>query len=95
MNEALLKCNEVKYQIYIYDFKQHMYFNLYYKKCPQYNCANVIFGSILNETTQQITNTDKKLHPKRQMEPRKTTEETSRCVRPERVNKWPNFLIAM
>jgi hypothetical protein len=35
----------------------------------------------------------KKLHPKRQKEPRKTTEETSGYVRPERVNKWPNSLI--
>jgi hypothetical protein len=25
---------------------------------------------------------------------RKTTEETSGCVRPERVNKWPNSWIA-
>jgi hypothetical protein len=29
-----------------------------------------------------------------QKEPRKTTEETSGGVRPERVNKWPNSLIA-
>jgi hypothetical protein len=29
----------------------------------------------------------KKLHPKRQKEPRKAIEETSGCVRPERVNK--------
>jgi hypothetical protein len=36
----------------------------------------------------------KKPHPKRQKEPRKTTEETSGCVRPERANKWPSFLIA-
>jgi hypothetical protein len=36
----------------------------------------------------------KKLHPKRQREPRKTTEETSGCARPEWVNKWPNSLIA-
>jgi hypothetical protein len=37
----------------------------------------------------------KKLHPKRQKEPRKPFEETSGCVRPEWVNKWPNSLIAM
>jgi hypothetical protein len=36
----------------------------------------------------------KELHPKRQKEPRKTTKQTSRCVRPEWVNKWPNSLIA-
>jgi hypothetical protein len=30
----------------------------------------------------------KKLHPKTQKEPRKITEETSGCVRTERVNKW-------
>jgi hypothetical protein len=36
----------------------------------------------------------KKLHPKRYKEPRKTTEVTSGCVSPERVNKWPNLLIA-
>jgi hypothetical protein len=36
----------------------------------------------------------KELHPKRQKEPRKTIEETSGRVRPERVNKWPNALIA-
>jgi hypothetical protein len=29
----------------------------------------------------------KKLHPETQKEKRKTTEETSGCVRPERVNK--------
>jgi hypothetical protein len=37
----------------------------------------------------------KELHSKRQKEPRKTTEETSGCVRPERVNKWPKSLIMM
>jgi hypothetical protein len=36
----------------------------------------------------------KKLHPKRQKEPRKTIEESSGCVRLEWVNKWPNSLIA-
>jgi hypothetical protein len=36
----------------------------------------------------------KKLHPKRQKEPRKTTEETSGRVRPERVKKCLNSLIA-
>jgi hypothetical protein len=36
----------------------------------------------------------KKLHPKRQKEKRKITEKTSGCVRSERVNKWPNSLIA-
>jgi hypothetical protein len=36
----------------------------------------------------------KTLHPKRQKEPRKTTEETSGCVRLEQVNNWPNSLIA-
>jgi hypothetical protein len=36
----------------------------------------------------------KKLHPKRQKEPRKTTEDTSGYVRLEWVNKWPNSLIA-
>jgi hypothetical protein len=37
---------------------------------------------------QQIMQIDKiKLHPKRQKEPRETTEETCGCVRPERVNK--------
>jgi hypothetical protein len=36
----------------------------------------------------------KELHPQRQKEPRKTTEETSGRVRPERVNKSPNSLIA-
>jgi hypothetical protein len=35
----------------------------------------------------------KKLHPKRQKEPRKVTKKTSAYVRPERVNKWPNSLI--
>jgi hypothetical protein len=34
------------------------------------------------------------LHPKRQKEPRKTIKETSGCVRPERVNKWPSSLVA-
>jgi hypothetical protein len=34
----------------------------------------------------------RKLHPKRQKEPRKTTEETSGRGRPERVNKWPSSL---
>jgi hypothetical protein len=36
----------------------------------------------------------KKLHPKRQKGPRKSSEETSGYVRPERVNKWTNSLIA-
>jgi hypothetical protein len=36
---------------------------------------------------------DKKLHPKRQKESRKTIEETSGYVRLERA-KWPNSLIA-
>jgi hypothetical protein len=36
----------------------------------------------------------KKLHPKRQKELRKTSEETFGHVRLERVNKWPNSLIA-
>jgi hypothetical protein len=36
----------------------------------------------------------KKLHSKKQKEPRKTTEDTSGCVRPEWVNKWSNSLIA-
>jgi hypothetical protein len=36
----------------------------------------------------------KVVHPNKQKEPRKTTEETSVCVRPERVNEWPNFLTA-
>jgi hypothetical protein len=27
-------------------------------------------------------------------ERRKTTEENSRCVRPERVKKWPNSMVA-
>jgi hypothetical protein len=31
--------------------------------------------------------TSKKLHPKRQREPRQTSEETSGCVRPERINR--------
>jgi hypothetical protein len=35
----------------------------------------------------------KELCPKRQKEPRKTTEETFGCMRPEWVNKCPNFLI--
>jgi hypothetical protein len=30
----------------------------------------------------------------RQNKPRKTIEEISGCVRPERANKWPNSLIA-
>jgi hypothetical protein len=34
------------------------------------------------------------LHPKRQKKPNKSTEETSGCVRPERVKEWPNSLIA-
>jgi hypothetical protein len=37
----------------------------------------------------------KKLHPKIQNEPRKTTEETSGFVRPDRVNKWPNSFVAI
>jgi hypothetical protein len=32
---------------------------------------------------------------KGQKEPRKITEENSGCVRPERVNKWFNSLIAI
>jgi hypothetical protein len=36
----------------------------------------------------------KKRHPKRQKGPRKTTEETSGRVRPERVNQWLISLIA-
>jgi hypothetical protein len=35
----------------------------------------------------------KELHSKRQKEPRKTFEETTGRVRPERVNKWPSSLI--
>jgi len=31
---------------------------------------------------------------KKQKEPGKTTEETSECVRLERVSKWANFMIA-
>jgi hypothetical protein len=31
---------------------------------------------------------------KRQKKPNKSIEETSGCVRPERVKKWPNSLIA-
>jgi hypothetical protein len=36
----------------------------------------------------------KELYPNGQKEPKKTTEEISLCVRPERVNKWPNSLTA-
>jgi hypothetical protein len=43
---------------------------------------------------QQITQIDKKITSQKQKEPRKTIEETSGCMRPERVNKWPNSLIA-
>ena len=35
-----------------------------------------------------------KLHAKRQKEPGETTEEASGYVRPERVNKWPNCMMA-
>ena len=29
-----------------------------------------------------------------QKEPVKIIEETSGCVRPERINKWPNYMLA-
>jgi hypothetical protein len=41
-----------------------------------------------------ILRTRLKLHTKRQKKSGKTTEETFVCVRPERVNKWPNSMVA-
>jgi hypothetical protein len=46
-----------------------------------------------SNATKQIKQIDKNLHPKRQKESRKATEETSGCVRLEQVNKWPKSLI--
>ena len=37
----------------------------------------------------------KKTTDQRQKEPGETNEETSGCVRPERVSKWPNSMIAI
>ena len=36
----------------------------------------------------------RKLQTKRQMEPGEIVTETSGSVRPERVNKWPNYMLA-
>ena len=36
----------------------------------------------------------KKLQIKKQKEPGKTFKETSGCMRPERVNQWPNSMLA-
>ena len=36
----------------------------------------------------------KKLYIKRQKKPGETNEQTSACVRPEWVNKWPNSMVA-
>jgi len=36
---------------------------------------------------------NKKLQTKRQTEPGEIPEETSGCVRPARVNKWPNSML--
>jgi hypothetical protein len=58
------------------------------------DCKSKVDTTCKSNAMYQITQTDKTLHPKRQKEPRKTTEETSACVRPERVNRWPNSLIA-
>ena len=35
----------------------------------------------------------KKIHTERQKKPGETVEETSGCVRPERVRKWPNSMM--
>jgi len=42
---------------------------------------------------QHTTNNNKKLQNKGQKKPGETTEETSGCVIPERINKWPNSTI--
>jgi calcineurin-like phosphoesterase len=42
--------------------------------------------------SQQITQGNETLFPKWQKESWQTFEETSRYVRPERVNKWPNSM---
>jgi hypothetical protein len=42
--------------------------------------------------SQQTTEDNETLLPNWQKESRQTSEETSRYVRPERVNKWPNCM---
>jgi hypothetical protein len=50
--------------------------------------------TVLNSLESLIRKSErKKLEPKRQKEPRKTTDDTSGCVRAERVNKWYSSLI--
>jgi hypothetical protein len=58
----------------------------------------------LSHTTESITvlksleslirkSERKQLEPKRQKEPRKTTDDTSGCVKAERVSKWYSSLL--
>jgi hypothetical protein len=56
---------------------------------------NKLDTSCEKNASYQITQDNKKkLQAKWQKEPEDTIDDTSVCMRPERVNKWPIFMIA-
>jgi hypothetical protein len=73
-----------------------------YSKMNKYNCVfckisgihKKMFATCKQNSPKYITESTKELQTSRQKKARGTIKETSTRVRPERVNTWPNSLLA-